>query len=336
MSGGSEIGEQAAAARSGTPEPRARLDWVDALKGIGILAVIVGHVWSRGPVRDVIYTVHMPLFFILSGYTARFVPWRSFGPALLRGLGLPFLCFSILLLGADFLIEHLRGVRPIFPGWWQGAKTILLATEKTRGPFAILWFIPCLFLARIVWNALLGDGRRADSRLILTAMLAVFALALWAQYRGSWSPFALLAVPGALLMIWAGALWRLRALPRVAIWGLAGLALATLIWFPPLNMKQGDLGWPGVSLAGAVAVTMSLAMLVQRLPVWMIGAFAALGRASLVIMYVHIAFIHYLAPYGPNPVLFLAALGGSWGLDRLIRRWGTTRLLLLGAAKTPH
>ncbi|MBT2185898.1 acyltransferase family protein [Sphingobium nicotianae] len=335
MTGESGIRPESCAAPR-TPAARARLEWVDALKGVGIVAVVAGHVWTRGPVRDAIYVVHMPLFFMLSGYTSRHAPWPLFLRAGLRGLALPFLCFSILLLGADFLIEGLRGVRPIFATWGEGATTILFATEKLRGPFTILWFVPCLFLARLIWNALIADGRRADAAPVLAAMLIVGLLSVIAHHPGH-SPFGLLAVPGALIMIWAGALWRQWGQPPAGILaGLALLTVAALVWFPPMNMKFGDFGWPILSLAAAAAITLTLARVVQSLPLVLIAVLAALGRASLVIMYAHVAFIHYLAPYAPRPALFVVALGFSFLIDRLVRRFEITRRLLLGQPKTPR
>ena len=50
-----------------------RIEWIDTAKGIGILLVIIAHVCNIGgafaPVSLLIYSFHMPLFFILSGYT---------------------------------------------------------------------------------------------------------------------------------------------------------------------------------------------------------------------------------------------------------------------------
>lgn len=55
-----------------------RLDWVDVARGIGIIAVVVGHVWTRGPLRDAMYSFHMPLFFLLSGMLSRPHPVGAF------------------------------------------------------------------------------------------------------------------------------------------------------------------------------------------------------------------------------------------------------------------
>jgi len=327
MDGESDIGKVVSAG--------GRLAWLDALKGVGILAVIAGHVWWRGPVRDAVYVFHMPLFFMASGYTAHFMAWGRLLPRLMRSLLLPFACFSLLLLAADFAIEGWRGVRPIFAHWDVGAMAILLRTETLRGPFTILWFIPCLFLTRLCWNALAGPGRGPMDRPVLAGMAAAALLALLVDRYGAGapSPLGALAVPSALLMVWAGALWRQRGWPAwPAAVPIALFALAALIWFAPLNMKLGDLGWPGLTLAGAAAVTLMLAMLLRRAPEKLVSAGAALGRASLVIMYVHVALVHYLSPYLPRPALFLIALAGSWALDWAIRRTRATRLLFRGEA----
>lgn len=47
-----------------------RIRWVDLAKGIAILLVIIGHTVDNKVIIGVIYSFHMPLFFILSGYTA--------------------------------------------------------------------------------------------------------------------------------------------------------------------------------------------------------------------------------------------------------------------------
>lgn len=42
-------------------------NWIDIAKGIGIILVVIGHTIGSQRVNDIIYTFHMPLFFIL-GY----------------------------------------------------------------------------------------------------------------------------------------------------------------------------------------------------------------------------------------------------------------------------
>ena len=45
-----------------------RIDWVDLAKGIAILLVILGHTVKVPIIRAAIFSFHMLLFFILSGF----------------------------------------------------------------------------------------------------------------------------------------------------------------------------------------------------------------------------------------------------------------------------
>ena len=45
------------------------LNWIDLAKGIGIILVLIGHSkFLPITLKNYIYSFHMPLFFILSGY----------------------------------------------------------------------------------------------------------------------------------------------------------------------------------------------------------------------------------------------------------------------------
>ena len=48
--------------------PKKRIAYIDVAKGIGILLMILGHTMTSGWGKDVIYSFHMPLFFIIGGY----------------------------------------------------------------------------------------------------------------------------------------------------------------------------------------------------------------------------------------------------------------------------
>jgi fucose 4-O-acetylase-like acetyltransferase len=317
--------------RTAIPMPvvRERLDWLDALKGIGIIFVVAGHIWTRGFLRDAIYSFHMPLFFMASGAVARAVPTRLLATRLLLALGLPALSFAILFLGLDFLVEGARHVRPIFPDVLTGLSTIALSTERLRGPFAILWFAPCLIMARLAWNSL---SHRFDPAGIKTmaAMAGMLIVALLVDRYGTRSPLGLLPVPGAILFIYLGHRWRDRR-PGL-FFGLACLAFATfaLMVMPPLNMRAGDLGWPLLGVAGAAAIVDRIAWIARRLPEKFMRLLGWIGRNSLIIMFLHLCFAHYLAPYFPKLVLLALGVAGPLLIGVLMRRNRMTRLLFLG------
>ena len=51
---------------------KTRIQWIDIAKAITIIAMIIGHSVPYGSsIRNLIFSFHMPLFFILTGYTMR-------------------------------------------------------------------------------------------------------------------------------------------------------------------------------------------------------------------------------------------------------------------------
>ena len=60
-------------------EKRVRLEWVDIAKGIAIILMVIGHEVQSQHIHAFIFSFHMPLFFILSGFTSRHVDtWERF------------------------------------------------------------------------------------------------------------------------------------------------------------------------------------------------------------------------------------------------------------------
>lgn len=133
-----------------------RLEFVDYAKGIGIILVVLGH--TRFPyARNIIYSFHMPLFFILSGYLfqdskleVRFLEYLI---KKLKGLYLPFLEFSIFYLllnnffvSIDFLPSVYRYEGTQFLKVLMG-NLFFLSDSQFSGTF---WFIRNLFAIEIL------------------------------------------------------------------------------------------------------------------------------------------------------------------------------------------
>lgn len=309
-------------------EEKARLAWIDVARGIGILAVVAGHVWTRGAMRDAFYSFHMPLFFLLSGVLARPQPVGAFTVRQIAGQMRPYAAFLVLLLGADWLIETMKGGRPIFHDWPRDLIPVLLGGTWLRGPFTIFWFVPCLMLARIAYNAVLARWPDPAGRIWWAIAPGIGIVAYAAGMATDLSPLGLLTVPMAFILLWAGHRWQGMAW-RAWMWAVVlALALPGLLgWWPTLNMKAGNYGWPLLSMASAVATSLLIFALARRLAArsaWI----AAVGRASLVIMYLHVALIHYLTPYVSAPWRLAAALIVPLALYHLFRATALRRVFL--------
>lgn len=296
-----------------------RLEWIDVARGIGIIAVIVGHVWTGGPLRDAMYSFHMPLFFLLSGMLSRPQPVLRFTLRQLGSQMRPYAAFLVLLILADQIIEPLKGNRPIFHQWPQDFLPILLGGTWLRGPYTIFWFVPCLMVARILFNTILARWPDPLDRRWLLLLPFSLAIAYAVGRITTISPIGLLAVPMAFCLLWVGAAWdklswrRWMWLPLIAL-SLPGL----LALMPPLNMKIADYGLPLLSILSAIATSLLIFRCSGHIAPFG-GWLAATGRASLVIMYLHVAIIHYLTPYMGKAWLFIAALMLSMFAYHLIR-----------------
>lgn len=285
----------------------ARLEWLDAAKGLGIVLVVIGHVWTRGAVRDTIYAFHMPFFFIAAGYVAKPAPIRDFAVRQWRALGIPYVAFLVSLMAADPLIELARGHSPMFHSWGEAIRAGLLGGTALRGPLTVFWFVPCLMLARLGQVALYARWPDARDGRWAVAMAVTLGGGIWWGHATDFAPLGIVAVPVALVLLWIGALWRTLERDRVLLLACAGLAAGAILLMGPLspiNMKVGDYGVPLLSLPLAVILSLALCWIARVMP-WRV--FVALGRMSLVIMFLHVPVIHYLRPYcGPYMLATLA------------------------------
>jgi len=127
--------------------------WLDNLKGFGIILVVLGHIAS--PISSLIYSFHMPLFFVITGYLFNEEKLnRHFVIKNLKRIFIPF--FVFLLLG--FLFEFLK--RMLLSRdqleFSQLLDAILFmdfsSLHNTYG--FVLWFLPALFFSKLFLKTL--------------------------------------------------------------------------------------------------------------------------------------------------------------------------------------
>lgn len=131
-----------------------RIKWVDNAKGIAIILVVMGHVFTTPLLHGLIYSVHLPLFFFLSGLFVsksfaagfKYFVYRRF-----KTIIVPYIAFSMInilyfdalsyISGIDFLEAPLnkRVIGTLFGlriGW--------------NGCFGYLWFLPLIFSSQLL------------------------------------------------------------------------------------------------------------------------------------------------------------------------------------------
>ena len=121
---------------------QSRLDYMDLAKGIGILAVILGHVYKNTVFGTLLYSFHLPLFFLISGYFFHYIPdfWVFLGKKL-RNYLIPYAGCSLFL--AAFHFVYSKGD--------LASTGELLLKFVVQKRYSTLWFLAALLLAEILF-----------------------------------------------------------------------------------------------------------------------------------------------------------------------------------------
>lgn len=153
--------------------------------------MVLGHSSLPKPISNFIWSFHMPLFFIASGWMANWEKYsmKEFTIRKCHSLMIPFLCYSIILLKWRELVVGGNFVSWIKNGWDGYA----------------LWFIPVLFIASNVVKSIFIIARKYI-RYVIVAGFIVLGYALC--YKGVILPWTLSTLPYAVFLIFTGSILR--------------------------------------------------------------------------------------------------------------------------------
>ena len=165
-------------------------DFLDAMKGMGILLVVLGHVSLIEPLNTVIYAFHMPLFFFISGFLFFSSRKEHFAVRRVKSLLTPYFVFSLLTFCYwAFLERRLRGQTgiPVF----APLLNIFIGQGGNEGYAfnVVMWFIPCMLMTQLMFY--LGE-RFIKNRYFLAAAIIL----LWVIFTAC---FARSGCRGALM-----------------------------------------------------------------------------------------------------------------------------------------
>jgi len=114
---------------------------IDYARSLGILLVVAGHSQGPWPLEKAIYSFHMPLFFLLSGYLSTTTPMREMLRSKVRSLIIPYLIACIItfiVFGKELWNSSETWTKLLF-GIFSGGFN---GTMEFNSP---LWFLPTLF-----------------------------------------------------------------------------------------------------------------------------------------------------------------------------------------------
>jgi len=319
-----------------------QIPWIDVFKGIAILVVVVAHCSPDSLVKYLLW-IPLPPFFFLSGYLYKpEVSFKVFLKKKTLRLLVPYAAFLILL-GLPKVIFFLKeepaaGAIDVI----QLIGLLFYGGKELGGIFATFWFISCLFFTQQLYHFLYLKTF-SKKWLFYGSLVLLYVLAtLNSGYYALSFPWNINVVALSIFYFYFGHLARkLEPIPRgvkavflLFIFPALALDLSGIISFE-FDMRYSFYGYPVFNLA----VGVSFSLWFQELSKW-ISRFgpgqkilSEMGRASLVIMFLHLAVIKGIKDvFHFNSAVLLVILGLiiPYILYRVFRLYPLTRKLFLG------
>lgn len=311
------------------------LDWIDVAKGLGIISVVAGHIYSI-EICKFIYLYHMPLFFFISGFL--FKPYnnqKSFFIKKAKSLLIPYFVFLIteIVLFTDFYHNGSLQILDIL-------TKIIFGGKKLNGIIGVFWFVTCLFLTQQIMNILI-----VKLGIKITSILMFFFLIL--SYINSYFfkeislPWNANVVLAASPIFFAGYLNKIYPLKiknlYLFISGIAILTFSYLYQYNSYDMKITVYGYPFVTIISSLTIILiikDLSKKISRIHLLKI-IFSDLGKSSLIIMFTHKPFIYVFREYlttNQSYILFLSLIF-SYFIYLILTKTKLTKALFLGEIK---
>lgn len=262
-------------------QKKERIIWIDQLKAIGFIFVILGHMKMDSTVKSYIYSFHMPLFFMISGLTLNTekilnTSFKDYFKKLFQRMVIPYFWIEVLCLAAICVIEALPKGSKVAIG--ENIKGIFVANGLIMDyPSRAMYFILVLFLAQLVlWFFIhLTKGNRFSLGVccLLFSTLSLF-------FYGKAMPWRINVVPAAVLLIFIGRilmdvylkhkekLESMNALKYLALCAVF-LALGVVYWKHNgrVSMAANKYGESiFMAFVSATFTSVALALLVMKLP----------------------------------------------------------------------
>lgn len=271
-----------------------RITWVDVAKGMTILLMIIGHVFPyASSTRNLIFSFHMPLFFTLTGFTARPAnSWKALGAQIKKdfehimlpciGAWVGDFFLRTLFYGGGFTENLILWVRKLF---WAAAMEY-----QGHPSLGALWFLVVLFWSKILLSVipLIFKSKYSGS-------IYLFCAILGKMISGRcWLPQSFDVVLVAVLFLYIGQVFK-QYYEKFAACQMPLTYIAFVIWMlcwhNGLYIEVGTRSYPQFvltiieALCGCICV-FTLARAIEG-NVWTKRIFTKIGQHTLAVLCAH-------------------------------------------------
>ena len=266
---------------------KTRFEWIDNIRGVMIILVALGHIVTDGSIDNTFNSImRMPTFFMISGFLFKFKPPRAYLKHKLKHLILPYFVYLAPILAIQMILED-KSILEFFARLVLGGPYLYAWT-------GVFWFITCLFFTQQIFNLF----RSLKLNKIGVVMLISLVLAYANEYVTSFNfPLSLNVCLYSCPLFFMGFLFK-KHLEESKKNVVIPILLLIVIFVISLNfnelyinMKTANYGVAVISFLFSVLAAYCCIKLFQPFP--NLHLFSFFGRASMVIMYLHLP-INYM------------------------------------------
>ena len=168
-----------------------RILWIDIVKFVGILAIVIGHTIQGGWLKHYVYSFHVPLFFFMMGVTSALTkidskPILQYVKKQAYSLLLPYYIFAALCTAIIFSASHFISFdeATMFDNPSTLITNILTGYCRANNP---LWFLPCAFVMCMIAYFIIKFVNKikvARLRVIIYGCITIiFGIFMYANYH---------------------------------------------------------------------------------------------------------------------------------------------------------
>ena len=257
---------------------RKREEWIDMLRGFGVLLVIIGHSRCPDVLEKLIYGFHMPLFFVLSGFLFHETKCRQedlqhYVRRKWKAYIIPYfvlcLCNLIATLGMEFLAE-IRG-RELLASAIRHLFYILYSFgDASKMPnCSPLWFLPCLFICDIYLYFFVRLSKAKKGIVFLAGLTVIACLAKMDITQLPWhfdiAFVGMIFMYIGFLVKKSDILNRMNIIHKIALAGVGGVLILQNI---RIDMLSRSFGNPLLFFGGASCLVIFLMAAFCKLNGW--------------------------------------------------------------------
>lgn len=216
-------------------DSKERIQWLDVAKGIAIICTIIGHTVAFGSqTRNLIFSFHMPLFFLLSGYTIKTISkdkmfsatWKDFKRLVFPFFVLGFVNVLLLVMleDAEFIPCLKLQIKRFM--WGNGNDYLEILFEPPIKMFGVgvIWFLVALFWGKLAYR--IFDRTVSKNRVIFLMFLSFIGIWISNVTR---LPQCFDMIPLIMLFIEGGRIIREEVNPDSIVWKCLGI-ISFFIW----------------------------------------------------------------------------------------------------------